>query len=54
MNEIAFAYFIEVVRLGSIRKAADAMYVSPSSISRMIARLEHDLGTELLVRHSKA
>ncbi len=53
MNEIAFAYFIEVVRLGSIRKAADAMYVSPSSISRMIARLEHDLGTELLVRHSK-
>ena len=50
--EPPYAYFEEVVRQGSIRQAADRMNVSASSISRQIAKLEHELGVSLLTRHS--
>lgn len=49
--ETAFAYFSEVVRLGSIRQAAERLHVSASSISRQIQKLEHAFGIELLIRH---
>lgn len=48
--ETAFAYFSEVVRLGSIRQAAERLHVSPSSISRQIQKLEHSFGIELVQR----
>lgn len=51
MNEIAYHYFAEVVRQGSIRQAAEALHVSASSISRQVARLEYEFGTDLLTRH---
>lgn len=51
MNEIAYHYFAEVVRQGSIRQAAEVLHVSASSISRQIARLEYEFGAPLLTRH---
>lgn len=49
--DTALSYFNEVVRLGSIRQAAERLHVSASSISRQIQKLEHMFGTELIVRH---
>lgn len=43
-------YFQLVARLGSIRQAALAMNVAPSSISRVIKDLEDELGTPLFER----
>ena len=43
--------FIEVVRRGSIRSAADHMAVSFSALRRRISHLEQQLKTPLLTRH---
>jgi DNA-binding transcriptional LysR family regulator len=43
--------FIEVVRRGSIRSAADHMTVSVSALRRRIAHLERQLNTPLITRH---
>lgn len=43
-------YFQLVARLGSIRQAALALSVAPSSISRVIKQLEDELGTPLFER----
>lgn len=43
--------FIEVVRRGSIRSAAEHMSVSFSALRRRIARLEQQLRTPLITRH---
>jgi DNA-binding transcriptional LysR family regulator len=50
MQLIALRYFHETARLGSIRKAADNLRVSPSAISRQIMHLEHDLKASLFER----
>ncbi len=42
--------FHEVVQRGSIRRAAEAMGVAPSSVSRQVSVLEHQMGTTLLDR----
>lgn len=42
--------FDETARAGSIRKASQALGVAPSSVSRSIAVLEHEMGTKLLER----
>lgn len=51
--DVALGYFSEVVRHGSIRKAAEALNVSASSISRQIQNLEHSFGSPLIHRHSQ-
>ncbi|MGA1802150.1 LysR family transcriptional regulator [Rhizobium sp. HT1-10] len=43
-------YFQLVARLGSIRQAAQALNVAPSSISRILRQLEEELGTPLFDR----
>ncbi|MGA7323646.1 MAG: LysR family transcriptional regulator [Rhodomicrobium sp.] len=43
-------YFALVARLGSIRRAAEALNVAPSSISRVIKNMEQELGTLLFER----
>ena len=43
-------YFQLVARLGSIRQAAQALNVAPSSISRILKQLEEELGTPLFER----
>jgi DNA-binding transcriptional LysR family regulator len=50
MQLTALRYFHETARLGSIRKAADTLRVSPSAISRQIMHLEHDLKAPLFER----
>lgn len=50
--EKALRYFEVVTQLGSIRQAAEQLHTSPSSISRQIAKLEHQYATRLLVRHA--
>lgn len=46
-------YFYQVAKLGSIRGAAQTLHVSPSAVSRMIAKLEHEYQTELFERRKK-
>lgn len=50
MNSQQIAYFLEVVRQGSFTKAAQRLYTSQPSLSRQIARLEEELGSELFNR----
>ncbi|QRR34617.1 LysR family transcriptional regulator [Hydrogenophaga sp. YM1] len=49
-SERALRYFLTVVRTGSIRRAADQLYVAASAISRQIADLEEHYGAPLLER----
>ena len=44
--------FVETVRAGSIRKASEVLGVAPSSVSRHIAILEHEMGTTLFNRRA--
>lgn len=44
--------FVETVRAGSIRKASEALRVAPSSVSRHVAILEHEMGTALFNRRA--
>lgn len=53
LQETAVRYFLEVVRCGSITKAADKLNVASSAVSRQIARLEDELGTPLFDRHAR-
>ncbi len=43
-------YFTLVARLGSIRRASQALNVAPSSVSRMLSQLEADFGSPLFER----
>src|SRR4029434_8832403 len=43
-------YFLEVARSGSIRKAAQRLFVASSAVNRQILQLEAELGTELFDR----
>lgn len=43
-------YLEEVARLGSIRKAAEMLHISPSSINRQIISFEESLGVRLFER----
>jgi DNA-binding transcriptional LysR family regulator len=47
---IRIHYFQLVARLGSIRQAAQALNVAPSSVSRILKQLEDDLGLPLFER----
>ena len=49
----SIAYFVDVVRYGSLRRAAEISLVSPSAISRQIANLEEELGLPLFDRSSR-
>jgi DNA-binding transcriptional LysR family regulator len=49
----AVRYFREAALAGSIRRAAESLYVSPSALTRSIAQLEKLLGTQLLERRAR-
>ncbi|WP_424987207.1 LysR family transcriptional regulator [Microbulbifer sp. S227A] len=51
-NLVAFQYVLEVARLGSLRLAADRLHVSPSAISRQLAKLEREFGGTLVERRA--
>ncbi|HBT29498.1 MAG TPA: LysR family transcriptional regulator, partial [Erwinia persicina] len=46
--------FIAVVEHNSFARAAEALAITPSSVSRFIKMLEHHLGTQLLNRTTRA
>ncbi len=50
MHAKVLRYFVEVVRAGSIRKAAEQLHVVPTAINRQILNLEEELGTPLFER----
>ncbi len=47
MNFTRLRYFDKVVRLGSIRRAAESLHVAASAISRQLASFEQELDTVL-------
>lgn len=48
----ALRYFSETAACGSIRTASDRLHVTPSAVSRQIAKLEYRLGTVLFERRA--
>lgn len=46
-------YFTAVVRAGSFSQAAKDLYMTQPPLSSAIAKLEEELGAQLLVRHSR-
>jgi len=50
MHASVLRYFTEVARSGSIRKAAQRLFVASSAVNRQILQLEAELGCELFDR----
>jgi len=50
MHASVLRYFLEVARSGSIRKAAQRLFVAASAVNRQILALEEELGVELFDR----
>jgi len=53
MDARVLEYFLRVVELGSINRAANELGLSQPSLSRWLALLEHDIGSTLLIRTRK-
>lgn len=53
MELLQLRYFQKVAHLESITKAANELHVSQPALSKMIARLEHDLGASLFDRQGR-
>lgn len=51
MDSRLLDYFLRVVELGSINRAASDLHLSQPSLSRHIAALEHEMGTQLFIRN---
>jgi len=45
--------FIHVARAGSFSRAASELYIAQPALSRQIAKLEEEMGVELLARHGR-
>ena len=53
MNLLHMKYAVEVARLGSLNKAAEALLIAQPNISRSIKELEADLGITIFQRTAK-
>jgi DNA-binding transcriptional LysR family regulator len=53
MDFTALRYFSETAHSRSIRAASERLHVSPSAISRQIAKLEHELRTPIFDRRAQ-
>jgi len=53
MDFTALRYFSETAHANSVRAASERLHVSPSAISRQIAKLEHELRTPIFDRRAK-
>lgn len=51
--QISLLRFQEVARCGSIRAAAERLFVTPSALSRELQKLEEDLGVTLFERRAR-
>ncbi len=54
MDVRALRYFVEVVRQSSFTKAAQVLFVTQPTISKMVRQLETELGTPLLIRQGRS
>jgi len=54
MDVRALRYFVETVRTASFTRAAQALFVTQSTVSKMIRQLEDEVGTPLLIRQGHA
>lgn len=50
MSTVRLRIFHEIAKAGSIRAASEVLGVAPSSVSRQVMVLEHEMGTALLER----
>src|SRR5678815_160552 len=50
MHAVVLKYFVEVAKSGSIRKAAQTLFVSSTAVNRQILHLEEELGVKLFDR----
>lgn len=50
MHAAVLRYIDQVARMGSIRRAANALHVASSAVNRQILKLEADIGTPLFER----
>ena len=50
MTQDEIATFLAIVKIGSISRAADLLYVSQSTISHRLSSLEAELGVQLILR----
>jgi len=50
LDSTALKYFRAVATAGSVRRAAEALNISPSALSRQVASLEQELGVPLFER----
>jgi len=50
IQPLPLKYFAEIAKSGSVRQAAEALFVVPSAISRQVANLEREFGAELFDR----
>src|SRR5215813_11850111 len=53
MDFTALRYFSETAHSRSIRTASERLHVSPSAISRQIAKLEHELRAQIFDRRAQ-
>ncbi|RKP59125.1 LysR family transcriptional regulator [Pararobbsia silviterrae] len=53
MDIRALRYFVEVVRRQGFTAAADALFVTQPTISKMVRQIEEEVGTPLLVRDGR-
>lgn len=53
MNNKQLEYFITIVNENGIGNAAKVLYVTPSSLSQMVKKLEEELSAELFIRGRK-
>jgi len=50
----ALRYFVETVRLNSFTQAASSLFVTQSTVSKMVRQLEGEIGQPLLIRDGKS
>jgi LysR family transcriptional regulator, nitrogen assimilation regulatory protein len=53
MNLRQLKYFVKVVEVGNMTRAAESLFVAQPALGMQIRQLEEDLGVALLVRHSR-
>lgn len=54
MDIRALRYFTETVRLNSFSRAADALHVTQSTVSKMVRQLEDEVAAPLLIRDGRS
>ncbi|ASU40103.1 LysR family transcriptional regulator [Herbaspirillum sp. meg3] len=54
MDIRALRYFSETVRLNSFSRAADALHVTQSTVSKMVRQLEDEMDAPLLIRSGRS